>query len=170
GAASVGGSVNLETGPFRGTPSASAVYSYGSYETSRLMAEANSGDLSGGWRFYGRYSRIRTEGYRDGAYSRLWSYYFGAQKLMGAHSFRALLFGGPEETKLSYLGIPQSILDGGLTGDPDTDRRFNPITYPNERDHFFEPHYELIHTWALTPHALLAHTLYWCHGCGYSAH
>jgi iron complex outermembrane receptor protein len=167
GAASVGGSVNLETGPFRDTPGATAVYSYGSYETSRLMAEGNSGDLSGGWQFYGRYSRIRTEGYRDGAYSRLWSYYFGAQKLTGAHSFRMLLFGGPEETKLSYLGIPQSTLDGGLTGNPDVDRRFNPLTYPNERDHFFEPHYELIHTWAPKPTLTFTQTIFYFDGSGY---
>jgi len=167
GAASVGGSVNLETGEFRKDPGASALYSYGSYGTSRLMAEAGSGDLSGNWNFYGRYSRIRTEGYRDGAYSRLWSYYFGAQKLAGQHSLRALLFGGPEETKLSYLGIPQEILDGGLTCDPDRDRRFNPITYPNERDHFFEPHYELIHSWAPKPNLAFTQTLFYFDGSGY---
>ena len=167
GAASLGGSVNLETGPFGAAPRASALFSYGSYETSRVLLEGGSGDLTGEWNLYGRYSRIRTEGYRDGAFSRLWSYYFGARKLTGHHTLRALAFGGPEETKLSYLGIPRSTLDGGLTGDPDADRRFNPITYPNERDHFFEPHYELIHTWTPSDRLAFTQTLFYFDGSGY---
>ena len=40
GAASVGGSVNLETSPFTETPRVSAAISYGSFETKRLMLES----------------------------------------------------------------------------------------------------------------------------------
>ena len=167
GAASVGGSVNLETAPFGATPRAAVVVGYGSYETKRLMVEGNSGDLSGGLNLYGRYSRIETQGYRDRSFSRLWSYALSARKRAGRHAFRANLYGGPEETHLAYLGVPAATLNGGITGDPARDRRFNPITYANERDHFFEPHYELIHSWSPSSRVALTQTLFHFDGKGY---
>jgi iron complex outermembrane receptor protein len=80
---------------------------------------------------------------------------------------RLNLYGGPEETHLAYLGVPRSTLDGGLTGDPDRDRRFNPLQYANERDHFFEPHYEILHSWAPSPGVAFSQTLFFFDGDGY---
>lgn len=167
GAASLGGSVNIETSPFSETPRWTVLSSYGSWNTSRWMLEGNSGDLAGSWNLYGRYSRIETDGYRDGAFSKLWSYTLAGRREIGRHSVRVNLYGGPEETKLSYLGVPRPYLEGAITGDADEDRRFNPITYPNERDHFFEPHYELIHTWTPNDRTALTHTLFYFDGRGF---
>jgi iron complex outermembrane receptor protein len=167
GAASLGGSVNLETSPFTETPRASAAVSYGSWETKRLMLEMNSGRLQGDWNLYGRYSRIETEGYRDQSWSKLWSYSLGARRGFERHSLRVNLYGGPEETHLAYLGVPAPYLDGAVTGDADRDRRFNPITYDNERDHFFEPHYEIHHTWAPARGVTFSQTVFWFDGKGY---
>ncbi len=167
GAASVGGSVNLETSPFTEQRRAAATLAYGSYETKRLMVEMNSGRLPQDWDFYGRYSRIESQGYRDQSWSKLWSYYFSARKLIGDHSVRANLYGGPEETHLAYLGVPADYLEGLITGDRDRDRRYNPIIYKNERDHFFEPHYELIHTWAPRAGLTLSQTLFFFDGKGF---
>ena len=72
----------------------------------------------------------------------------GAQQAGRRQSLRLNLYGGPEETHLAYLGVPAQYLRGDVTGDVDRDRRFNPLTYADERDHFFEPHYELVHTWS----------------------
>ncbi len=167
GAASLGGSVNIETSPFTEAPATVASVSVGSYDTRRLMLETSSGRLAGDWNFYGRYSRIETNGYRDASFSKLWSYALSARKLAGAHSMRVNLYGGPEETHLAYLGVPRSTLDGALTGDAQRDRRFNPITYDNERDHFFEPHYELIHSWTPGERWAFTQTLFWSDGNGY---
>jgi iron complex outermembrane recepter protein len=167
GAASVGGSVNLETAPFGEIPSATALVAYGSYETKRLMLEGASGRLAGGWDLYGRYSRVETFGYREHSESKLWSYAFSGRKLTGNHSLRWNLYGGPEETHLAYLGVPGAYLEGAITGDVDRDRRFNPIEYRNERDHFFEPHDELIHTWAPGGGLTFSQTLFWFDGKGY---
>jgi iron complex outermembrane receptor protein len=167
GAASLGGSINIETSPFSATPQVSALAATGSWNTRRFMLEGNSGELSGGWNLYGRYSRIESDGYRDGASSRLWSYSFAARREAGAHDLRLNLYGGPEETRLSYLGVPKAYLDGDITGNADRDRRYNPITYENERDHFFEPHYELIHTWAPSPRLALTQTLFFFDGRGF---
>jgi iron complex outermembrane receptor protein len=167
GAASVGGSVDIETSPFVSSPHTSATVAYGSFATRRFMLESGSGDLPGGWNLYGRYSRIETDGYRERSDSELWSYTLAARRRMGEHTVRANLYGGPEETHLAYLGVPQAYLDGAITGDRGRDRRFNPIAYEGERDHFFEPHYELIHSWS--PHAslTLTQTLFYFDGRGY---
>jgi len=166
GAASLGGSVNIETAPFTDTPGASVVAGYGSFETKRLMLEMNSGRI-GGWNFYGRYSRIESFGYRDQSDSRLWSYSLSARRTFERQSWRVNLYGGPEETHLAYLGVPADYLDGRVTGDANHDRRFNPITYPDERDHFFEPHYELMHNWAPRAGLTVTQTLFYYDGDGY---
>ena len=167
GGPSVGGSVNLELAPFSEAPSSRVALQYGSWNTKRLMVETNSGRLAGGWDFYGRYSRIETDGYRDQSWSKLWSYAFSARRVTGDHAMRLNLFGGPENTHLAYLGVPAPYLEGRISGDADRDRRFNPITYHGEQDHFFEPHYELIHTWAPRTGLALTQTLFWFNGEGY---
>jgi len=167
GAASVGGSVNLETAPFGDTPRVGATVAYGSFDTRRTVLEMDSGRLAGGWNFYGRYSRIQTDGYRDQSWTKLWSYALSARRIVGDHAFRMNLYGGPEETHLAYLGVSSDYLDGLVTGDRDRDRRFNPLTYAGEADHFFEPHYELIHSWSPRPSLALTQTLFYFDGQGF---
>ena len=167
GAASLGGSVNLETGPFGDEPRATVLIGGGSWDTKRFMGEMSSGRLAGGLHFYARYSRIETDGYREQSDSKLWSYAFSAGKLAGSHALRVNLYGGPEETHLAYLGVSADYMNGLVTGDRDRDRRFNPLTYPGERDHFFEPHYELIHTWSPRAGLTASQTVFYFDGRGY---
>jgi hypothetical protein len=87
------------------------------------MLETDSGRLPGGWNFYGRYSRIETQGYRERSWSKLWSYAFAVRRTLGSQSFRLNLYGGPEETHLAYLGLPRAYLEGGVSGDAGRDRR-----------------------------------------------
>lgn len=168
GAASVGGSVSLETMPLAAAPTFRAAAGFGSFDTKRVMIEGVSGPLASGWNLYGRYSRIESDGYRDRSDTKLWSYALSVQHAITANQWsRINLYGGPEETHLAYLGIPQSYLDGGITGDADRDRRHNPITYEGERDHFFEPHYELLHHWAISPTVNLSQTFFYFDGEGF---
>jgi Na+/proline symporter len=167
GAASLGGSVNLETASFGEAPRATAVYAYGSYDTRRLMVELDPGPLAGGWNVYGRYSRITSDGYRDRSDTELWSYAFSARKVTDRHSLRLNLYGGPETTHLAYLGVSSDYLNGLVTGDADRDRRFNPLEFAGERDHFYEPHFEIVHTWAPSSRLTFSHTLFYFHGEGY---
>jgi iron complex outermembrane receptor protein len=167
GAASVGGSVNVETGPMSETPSATLLGAVGTFGSTRTMFEGSSGRTASGWNFYGRYSRIESGGYRDQSATRLWSYALSARRDFGRQSARVNLYGGPEETHLAYLGIPAEFMDGQVTGSADRDRKFNPLTYPGERDHFFEPHYELIHSWSPSDRVLFTQTLFYFDGRGY---
>lgn len=167
GAAALGGSVSLTTAPIGEVARRSASVSYGAWDTKRLMLEADSGALPGGWGLYGRYSRIETDGYRERSWSRLWSYSLAAQKTSPTQSWRVNLYGGPENTHLAYLGVTPEYLRGGVTGDADRDRRFNPITYEGEQDRFFEPHYELLHTWSPSAALTLSQTFFWFDGRGH---
>jgi len=167
GAPSLGGSVNLETSPFSDTPVFAAIAGLGSYDTRRWMGEMSSGELKGGWNLYGRYSRIESDGYRDLSDTGLWSFFLAARRLTGHHALRFETFGGPEETHLSYLGVAPAYLAGSVTGDASRDRRFNPLTYPGERDHFFEPHYVFNDTWTPERGVTLTQTLYGFDGTGY---
>jgi iron complex outermembrane recepter protein len=167
GGASLGGTVAIETAPFSDSARSAASVSYGSWETKRLMLETSSGRLPGGWSTYARYSRIETQGYRERSWSRLWSYSLAARRTLATQSFRLTLFGGPEETHLAYLGVPRDYLEGRVTGDVERDRRYNPITYANERDHYFEPHYVLAHDWTPARRWRVSQTLFWFDGRGF---
>ena len=167
GAAALGGNVSVETSPWGDAPRLSVTGGGGSFGTRRAIFEGASGPLTGGWSVYGRYARVETDGYRDNSWSRLWSYVLGARRVLGRQTFRVNLYGGPEETHLAYLGNDPDHMNGLVTGDADRDRRFNPLTYDGERDHFFEPHYELTHDWAPNPALTVSQTLFWFDGRGY---
>src|SRR5262249_34371079 len=111
--------------------------------------------------------RIESDGYRDQSDTRLWSYAFAARRNFGTQSLRLQLFGGPEETHLSYLGVPAAWLAGSVSGRADRDRRLNPLAYPGQRDQFFEPPYELLHSWRIAPALTVSQTLFWFDGQGY---
>jgi iron complex outermembrane receptor protein len=167
GAAALGGSVSVETSPFLERPHAGVVAGAGSFGTRRIVLEGGSGPIADGWELYGRYARVESDGYRERSWSRLWSYAISARRIAGTHTFRANLYGGPEETHLSYLALAPEYLEGRVTGDADRDRRFNPLTFDGERDHYFEPHYEFIHVWAPAPALTLTGTWFWFDGRGH---
>jgi iron complex outermembrane receptor protein len=167
GAAALGGSVNIETGGLRTTPQLALSTSTGSFGTRRFAIEGAPLAPAGGWQFSGRYSRIETDGYRDQSWSRLWSYAFSAERHALRQSWRLAAFGGPENTHLAYLGVSPDWLAGRVTGNADADRKYNPLTFPGEQDHYFEPHYELVHAWAPAARVTLTQTLFWFDGAGY---
>jgi len=167
GAAALGGSVNVETATPGDGARASATVAAGSFGTKRLSLEGSTAAVPGAWQLSGRYSRIETDGYRDQSWSKLWSYSFAARRATATQEFRVHLFGGPENLHLAYDGTPPAYMDGAVTGNADVDRRYNVITYPGEQDHYFEPHYEFIHSWAPAPALAFTQTLFWFDGRGY---
>ena len=169
GAAALGGSINLVTklpgaGDERGIKVSS---SYGSFNTRKASLSVNSGRIAGQYGIAGRLTGIHSDGYRFGSWTNLWSYYFSAARISTRHTTRLNFYGGPEETHLSYDGIPIEAVKGQITGDKNHDRRLNPLTYKNEIDHFFQPHYELHDEWKLTDKIELFNTFYLFKGDGY---
>ena len=166
GLSALAGSVDVVTRRPPPTPTLEFDVGAGSDATHKVSLTAGSGRV-GAWSFLGRLSYIDTDGYRDQSWSNLWAY-FGSAEWNGTRStLRFNAYGGLEETHLAFLGVPVAYLRGEVTGAADRDRRFNPLTFPGEIDHFSQPHFELQHE--LRPRAGLEldSTVYLTPGSGY---
>lgn len=167
GLSGIGGAVDITTAPASLEPGFSFHLGAGSYNTRRAVARYDSGLIGGRWGLTARYSRIETDGYRDQSWVEMWNYFLSLTRFGDRSRVRVVLFGGPERTHLAYNGVSRSILQGGLTGDPDRDRRFNPLTFPGEIDTFLQPHYQIIHDAELGAHWRWSQTLYAFQGDGH---
>jgi iron complex outermembrane receptor protein len=167
GLSGIGGAVDVTTRPPSVEPSFTLNAGFGSYGTRRYNALYDSGLIDGTWQLSARWSKITTDGYRDQSWVDMWNYYLALARLGERSSLRLVMFGGPEQTHLAYLGVPKSVLDGGLTGDPGRDRRYNPLTFPGEIDNFYQPHFQLLHALQIDPATQLDETFYFFRGNGY---
>ncbi len=160
GGSAIGGSVNIQSRQPLTERRLHLAMLGGSFGTSRLTFEFDSGLINDKWATTARYSRVHSDGYRDQSWSEMWNYYLSVVRYGEKTSLRINLFGGPEETHLAYEGITKAYLDGEITGDRRVDRRHNPLAYPNEVDNFFQPHYQLIHSWQIKPDLAWQNTFY----------
>jgi iron complex outermembrane receptor protein len=167
GAGAVGGAINVETLKVPMERRIAIEAGGGSYGTQRFSAQYESGLLEDAYVLTGRYSRIRSDGYRERSWSDLWSYSFSMARLDSWITSRLNLYGGPERLHLAYLAVDRDYLDGRITGDADQDRRYNPLEWPNATDNFFEPHYELLQDMKLTERASLTSSIFYFPGKGY---
>lgn len=167
GLSGLGGAVDITTAAPSLEPRVLVHTGAGSYGTRRLSLLFDSGLVGGAWSFTGRYSKITTDGYRDQSWVDMWNYYFAAARYGQKSRARFVVFGGPEQTHLAYNGVSREVLEGGLTGDADRDRRYNPIEWKGEIDNFFQPHYQFVHDVDFSSSTKLSQTLYLFQGDGY---
>lgn len=159
GAAALGGSVNLITSDYSIIPELNFKSGYGSFNTKKYLLSGNSGLINDNYVFYGRFSRIETDGYRDLSWSKMWGYFVGAARYDEKSTLKVNFYGGPEESHLAYKGITAEQLE--------TDRKYNELQYKDEVDHFQQPHYELLHDYRFSDQISLSNTLYYFQGNGY---
>jgi len=161
GPAAIGGSVNLVTSVFRPRAEVRVETGGGSFGTRKSAVELNSGLVDGSYAFYGRYSKLLSDGYRRDSWVDFTSYYLGAARYDEHMSTRLHVYGGPIEDGLAYYGVPQSAL-----ADRDA-RRQNVLAGGAQVERFSQPHYELLHDWQLRPGVRLANTLFYVQGDGF---
>ena len=167
GASAVGGAVEVSTLAAPLERRIGLEVGMGSYDTQRFSAQMESGLLDNTYVVAGRYSRIKSMGYREQSWSDLWSYAFSMARLDSWMTTRLNLYGGPERVHLAYYAVDRPYLDGRITGDASQDRRFNPLTWRNETDNFYEPHFELIQDVKLSQSAALTSSIFYFPGKGY---
>lgn len=166
GDASFGGSINVVANTWEMPQQASVTAGYGEYTSNgesvggiyKQSVQYASGLIDGKWAFSGRYSKARTDGYRRNSWVDSWAYFLSVARLDPNMTTELQVFGGPMELRLTYLGIPKSMLE--------TDRRFNPFTYEHQTDNFSQPHFHLHNTYTLNRNATLYNTLYYIRGKG----
>ncbi len=167
GTNTIGGSVDLQTRHPLSERRLRMSGTLGSWDTRMATVEYDTGLLDGGWAATFRWTRVDTNGYRDQSWVNMWNYYMDIEHYGERSNLRLVLFGGPEETHLAYDGVSRAYLEGEVTDDRRRDRRFNPLEYPGQIDHFFQPHEQLIHTWQLSDDLTLENTLFYFQGDGY---
>ncbi len=188
GPAAIGGSINLVTNPFSGPPGIVLESSMGFQQyadstrsvpliSKRLSAAFTSGAIGGHYLFYGRLGTITSEGYRQGSWVNLDSYFFGAMRVDRTMTTRFHFFGGPLQDGLAYTGLPKFANNDpvlrrqNLTGWETTPDglHYTSVTYrrPQETESFSQPHFELLHEWKLASNLTLHNTLFYYSGEGY---
>jgi iron complex outermembrane receptor protein len=166
GGSAIGGSIDVQTSQPLSERRLRLVTLGGSFSTSRLTIAYDTGLVNDRWAGTFRYSKVSSDGYRDQSWAEMWNYYGSVVRYGSETTLRINLFGGPEETHLAYEGITQAYLDGEVTGNVRDDRRYNPLEYPNEIDEFFQPHYQVIHSWRLNRDTVFQNTFFYFSGNG----
>jgi iron complex outermembrane receptor protein len=167
GLSGIGGALDITTASPALEPSFTIKGDLGSFGTRRLVARYDSGLIGGTWSLLARYSKTQTDGYRDQSWVDMWNMFLSLSRFDTRSTLRVNFFGGPEQTHLAYNGVPKSVLDGGLTGNADRDRRTNPISYPGELDNFVQPHFQVLHDFQFGPGTRLSQVLYAFRGDGW---
>ncbi|WP_338767054.1 TonB-dependent receptor [Bernardetia sp. ABR2-2B] len=139
GAGAFGASVNIATQEPTDEAGAEISNSFGSFNTFRHNLQFNTGLLKNRVKFYGRLSKITSDGFIDEAFSDLKSFFLSGvyQNKIGT-SIKLNIFGGREQTFQAWNGVPQEILDEG-------NRTYNELAgYDNETDNYGQDHYQFI--------------------------
>jgi len=163
GPPAIGGSVNLITTSFSKTPGVEFYSGWGSYNTRKYSVVVNSGLVGERYQLYGRLSRIRSDGYREQAWTDFSSYFIGAVRYDKTMTTQCNFYGGPIADHLAYYGIAK---EDAYSSDSKR-RRQNPISRPEEIENFNQPHYELLHEWRINNSMTLNNALFLVTGDGF---
>jgi len=170
GPPAIGGSVNIITNPFTSTPSLkietmAGFQEFGDSSSSlpltmqKYSLSFNSGLIDNSLMIYGRYGKILSDGYRNHSWIKMDSYFFGAMYVANKSTTRFHMFGGPLQDALVYLGLPKSV-------NPNyTLRRMNfnesgNIRRTEEKEKFYQPHYEILNEWKISATEKLDNTVF----------
>ncbi|MCU0415855.1 MAG: TonB-dependent receptor [Cytophagaceae bacterium] len=158
GTAAFGGSINILTNDLKPSPHAAIHLGYGSFQTSRITAEAGTGILPNKTAFYGRISSIQTDGYRQQSASAVRSWFFSGASYGKKSILKFNAWGGFSTNELSYVGVSKATLD--------TARRNNPLT-PAETDYFNQTFFQLQYSKSFNSSWKLSASAYHVMGTGW---
>lgn len=108
GTSAFGGSVNIQTKNLSETAGSNVYLGFGSFGSSRMTAELQSGLINKNWMFYARLGQVKTNGYRDNSGSTVQSYQFSLGYQKGRSFLKFNFFGGNATSLLAYSGVDKS--------------------------------------------------------------
>ncbi len=170
GPAAIGGSINLVTDRFSPDPHLTVSSGYGSYDTRKFGITLNSGLLENKWALNAYLGKIQTDGYRNGAWADFLSYFLGGAHYTKNTTTRFHIYGSINRDHLNFYGTTRIQTVNGVQVNALRDRelrRINPISGEEEIEDFHQPHYELLHEWALSPNTTLNNTFFYVQGDGF---
>ncbi|MBR1804449.1 MAG: TonB-dependent receptor [Muribaculaceae bacterium] len=170
GAGAFGASINLRTQGFTLNPYAQFDGSYGSFNTNKESVRVGTGLLKNRWTVDARLSHIGSDGYRDRATSKLYSYFLQVGWHNDATSVRFLTFGGKEETYHAWDGISRDMLKTNRTYNPNGEIKRNGEVvgfYEDQNDIYHQTHYQLLAEHKFSRELRLNVGLHYTDGYGY---
>lgn len=170
GAGAFGASINLRTQGFTLKPYAQFDGSYGSFNTNKESVRLGTGLLKDRWTVDARLTHIGSNGYRDRASSKLYSYFLQAGWHNPSTSIRFITFGGHEETYHAWDGISRSMLKTNRTYNPNGEiKRDGDVVgfYEDQNDIYKQTHYQLLVEHKFSPALRLNVGLHYTDGYGY---
>jgi iron complex outermembrane receptor protein len=127
GVSSYAGSMNFESPNLLDTTYKNIQLSTGSFNTQRISLGFNTGLLKNNFAFYGRYSKIVSDGYRHNSGTNGETFYFSGGYFGKNYFVKLTSFYGNSKNEMSYLASDLS--------DIEVDRKHNPLNN-NEKDNF----------------------------------
>ena len=185
GAGAFGASVNMNTQMPTEETYVSIDNSIGSFNTRRHNIELNTGEIGKGFSFYGRLSKINSDGFVDRSAVDMSSYYVSGNYKTDKSNFTLNVFSGNEITQQAWWGVPEARLNGDVEGmqqyianngltqaqadnllNSDS-RTYNYYIYDNEIDNYGQDHYQFLYNTTLNSQWNLNTALHYTRGKGY---
>ena len=158
GVASYAGSINFESVNLQNQEAGGEVQlGAGSYNTYRLNASARSGLLDNKMAFYGGFSRLYSDGYRDNTFTNAYSFFFSGGYFGEKDLIRVTAFDANAKNGLGYSPVLGSVLED----DPTTN-----LLNENDEDDFGQQLVQLQHTHLFNPDVKLSTSLYYGYAGG----
>lgn len=110
GTAAFAGSVNMESPHLNDSSYTELSSSYGSYNTYRVSPEFSTGLLKNNWSFYGRYSNVSSDGFKEHSGTKGQSFFFSGGYIGKKGVFKFTSFTGVSKNQMAYLAVSDSVL------------------------------------------------------------
>ncbi|MCX6321859.1 MAG: TonB-dependent receptor [Bacteroidia bacterium] len=159
GAGAFGATINFQTANLNREPYAEVNSSYGSYNTSKNTINIGTGLINNKFAVDARLSKIWSDGYIDRAFSDLKSFYVSGTMYGGTSILKLMIFSGVEHTYQAWYGVPKDSLT--------TNRTFNPYSYKNETDNYWQDNYQLHYSKEINSNLHANVALHYTKGKGY---
>ncbi len=152
GVASYAGSMNFESINLQKQDAGSVFQlGYGSYNSSRLNVQVNSGMINDKWAFHGSFNRIYSDGYKDNTQTEAYSYFFSGGYFGSKHTFKINAFDARAKNGLGYEAVDLATIK--------SDPTFNPLN-ENDVDDFGQQFAQLQHIYKHNKNLYLVNSLY----------
>jgi iron complex outermembrane receptor protein len=159
GAGAFGATINFQTSDLKREPYGETNSSYGSFNTSKNTISFGTGLIHNMFAVDARLSKIWSDGYIDRAFSDLKSFYISGTMYRETSILKLMIFSGVEHTYQAWYGVPKDSLR--------TNRTYNPYSYENETDNYWQDNYQLHYSKKINSSLTANVALHYTKGKGY---
>lgn len=170
GSAAFGASVNFQTTTSEPQSYAELASAAGSFNTLKNSLRMGTGMINDKFSFEGRYSRLKSDGYIQNAFSDHQSLYFSGTMHLDHSFLKMIVLHGDQQTGISWWGVPQELLETNRKYNPAgvyTDEFGNEQYYEDQTDNYKQTHTQLFYSVAPSDRLYFTAALHYTRGDGY---